>query len=89
MVGSRSGAGIPTLICDIRVNICEKNLLIIKIHKHLSIQRGLIVYLLQELNVPRVVAQLRQQRAYMVQTVAQYRFVYTLLIHYLKQTRLI
>ncbi|XP_057669756.1 tyrosine-protein phosphatase non-receptor type 14 isoform X1 [Diorhabda carinulata] len=43
----------------------------------------------QEVCIPRVVGLLRQQRAYMIQTIAQYRFVYSLLIHYLKQTRLI
>ncbi|XP_063225747.1 tyrosine-protein phosphatase non-receptor type 14 isoform X2 [Bacillus rossius redtenbacheri] len=43
----------------------------------------------QELDVPRVVTLLRHQRPLMVQTVAQYRFVYSLLIHYLKQSRLI
>ncbi|KAJ8934323.1 hypothetical protein NQ314_013363 [Rhamnusium bicolor] len=42
-----------------------------------------------EVCIPRVVGLLRQQRAYMIQTIAQYRFVYSLLIHYLKQTRLI
>ncbi|KAK9884942.1 hypothetical protein WA026_009178 [Henosepilachna vigintioctopunctata] len=43
----------------------------------------------QEVCIPRVVTHLRYQRAFMVQTIAQYRFVYSLLIHYLKQTRLI
>ncbi|CAG9838149.1 unnamed protein product [Diabrotica balteata] len=43
----------------------------------------------QEVCIPRVVGLLRHQRAYMIQTIAQYRFVYSLLIHYLKQTRLI
>lgn len=47
------------------------------------------VFVLQEVCIPRVVGLLRHQRAYMVQTIAQYRFVYSLLIHYLKQTRLI
>lgn len=43
----------------------------------------------QEVDIPRVVGLLRHQRPYMVQTIAQYRFIYSLLIHYLKQTRLI
>lgn len=43
----------------------------------------------QELDIPRVAALLRHQRMLMVQTVAQYRFVYTLLIYYLKHSRLI
>lgn len=43
----------------------------------------------QEVDIPRVVALLRHQRMLMVQTVAQYRFIYSLLITYLKQSRLI
>ncbi|KAL0275461.1 UNVERIFIED_CONTAM: hypothetical protein PYX00_003298 [Menopon gallinae] len=43
----------------------------------------------QEVDIPRVVAHLRHQRMLMVQTVAQYRFIYSLLITYLKQSRLI
>ncbi|KAF5273418.1 hypothetical protein FQA39_LY07435 [Lamprigera yunnana] len=43
----------------------------------------------QEVDVGRVVGLLRHQRPFMVQTIAQYRFVHSLLIHYLKQTRLI
>ncbi|XP_039288581.1 tyrosine-protein phosphatase non-receptor type 14 isoform X4 [Nilaparvata lugens] len=43
----------------------------------------------QELDIPRVVSLLRQQRMLMVQSVAQYRFVHVLLIYYLKNSRLI
>ncbi|XP_064212238.1 tyrosine-protein phosphatase non-receptor type 21 [Tribolium castaneum] len=58
----------------------------------LTILSDLLLYTVdhnQEVCVPRVVELLRHQRAYMIQTIAQYRFVYSLLIHYLKQTRLI
>nr|CAD7459231.1 unnamed protein product [Timema tahoe] len=57
-----------------------------------TILSDLLLYTLdhnQELDVPRVVALLRHQRMLMVQTVAQYRFVYSLLIYYLKHSRLI
>lgn len=40
-------------------------------------------------DIPRVLAHLRQQRMYMVQTLGQYSFVYKTLIRYLKNTRLI
>ncbi|XP_074033210.1 protein tyrosine phosphatase non-receptor pez isoform X1 [Leptinotarsa decemlineata] len=58
----------------------------------LTILSDLLLYTVdhnQEVCIPRVVGLLRHQRAYMIQTIAQYRFVYSLLIHYLKQTRLI
>ncbi|CAH0553349.1 unnamed protein product [Brassicogethes aeneus] len=58
----------------------------------LTILSDLLLYTVdhnQEVCIPRVVGLLRHQRAYILQTVAQYRFVYSLLIHYLKQTRLI
>ncbi|XP_060524668.1 tyrosine-protein phosphatase non-receptor type 14 [Cylas formicarius] len=58
----------------------------------LTILSDLLLYTVdhnQEVCIPRVVGLLRQQRALMVQIIAQYRFVYSLLIHYLKQTRLI
>jgi tyrosine-protein phosphatase non-receptor type 14/21 len=58
----------------------------------LTILSDLLLYTVdhnQEVCIPRVVELLRHQRAYMIQTIAQYRFVYSLLIHYLKQTRLI
>ncbi|XP_045482953.1 tyrosine-protein phosphatase non-receptor type 14 isoform X2 [Harmonia axyridis] len=58
----------------------------------LTILSDLLLYTIdhnQEVCIARVVTLLRYQRAYMVQTIAQYRFVYSLLIHYLKQTRLI
>ncbi|XP_069702508.1 tyrosine-protein phosphatase non-receptor type 14 [Periplaneta americana] len=57
-----------------------------------TVLSDLLLYTLdhnQELDIPRVVALLRHQRMLMVQTVAQYRFVYSLLIYYLKHSRLI
>ena len=42
-----------------------------------------------DVDVPRALAHLRQQRMLMVQTVAQYKFVHTVLIAYLRQSRLI
>ncbi|KAH1022613.1 tyrosine-protein phosphatase non-receptor type 14 [Dendroctonus ponderosae] len=58
----------------------------------LTILSDLLLYTVdhnQEVCIPGVVGLLRQQRPQMIQTIAQYRFVYSLLIHYLKQTRLI
>lgn len=42
-----------------------------------------------DIDIPKMLTHLRQQRMLMVQTVAQYKFVHTVLIHYLKQSRLI
>jgi tyrosine-protein phosphatase non-receptor type 14/21 len=42
-----------------------------------------------DIDIPKMLTHLRQQRMLMVQTVAQYKFVHTALIHYLKQSRLI
>ncbi|XP_046859105.1 tyrosine-protein phosphatase non-receptor type 21-like [Xenia sp. Carnegie-2017] len=43
----------------------------------------------QPYNVPRILSKLRSQRMCLVRTVEQYRFVYILLIQYLKNSRLI
>uniref|UniRef100_A0A0A9YFS3 protein-tyrosine-phosphatase n=2 Tax=Lygus hesperus TaxID=30085 RepID=A0A0A9YFS3_LYGHE len=43
----------------------------------------------QELDVARVVYLLRHQRMLMIQNISQYRFVHSLLIYYLKNSRLI
>ncbi|XP_066904101.1 tyrosine-protein phosphatase non-receptor type 21 isoform X3 [Halyomorpha halys] len=43
----------------------------------------------QELDIPRVVHLLRQQRMLMIQNISQYSFVHRLLIYYLKNSRLI
>ncbi|XP_055381871.1 tyrosine-protein phosphatase non-receptor type 14 [Condylostylus longicornis] len=43
----------------------------------------------QDLDIPRVIAQLRQQRDNLIPSLAQYKFIYALLINYLKRTRLI
>jgi len=42
-----------------------------------------------DIDIPKVLTHLRQQRMMMVQTVAQYKFVHTVLINYLGQSRLI
>jgi len=42
-----------------------------------------------DIDIPKVLSHLRQQRMLMVQTVAQYKFAHTALIHYLAQSRLI
>ena len=42
-----------------------------------------------DVDIPKVLTHLRQQRMLMVQTVAQYKFVHSVLIHYLNQSRLI
>ena len=44
---------------------------------------------LQVVDVPKLINHLRQQRMLMVQTVAQYRLIYALLLTYLGRSRLI
>uniref|UniRef100_A0A1L8DMZ7 protein-tyrosine-phosphatase n=1 Tax=Nyssomyia neivai TaxID=330878 RepID=A0A1L8DMZ7_9DIPT len=43
----------------------------------------------QDLDIPRVVGQMRHQRDNIVPSLTQYKFIYAVLIHYLKRTRLI
>ncbi|XP_014363220.2 tyrosine-protein phosphatase non-receptor type 14 [Papilio machaon] len=43
----------------------------------------------QELDIPRTISLLHQQRANLVQNVHQYRFLHQLLLHHLKRSRLI
>lgn len=43
----------------------------------------------QELDIPRTINQLHQQRANLIQSLHQYRFLHQVLIQYLKQSRLI
>lgn len=43
----------------------------------------------QAVDVPRVLAHMRRQRMFMVQTVSQYRFVYAALVRHLNSSRLI
>ncbi|KAJ8716404.1 hypothetical protein PYW07_003031 [Mythimna separata] len=43
----------------------------------------------QELDIPRTISMLHQQRANMIQNVHQYKFLHQLLLQYLKQSRLI
>lgn len=57
-----------------------------------TILSDLLLYTLdhnQELDVARVVLLMRHQRMLMIETVTQYRFVYSLLAYYLKNSRLI
>jgi len=42
-----------------------------------------------DIDIPKVLTHLRQQRMLMVQTLAQYKFVHQVLINYLSQSRLI
>lgn len=42
-----------------------------------------------DIDIPKILGHLRQQRMLMVQTVAQYKFAHMVLIQYLKQSRLI
>lgn len=48
-----------------------------------------VSFLFQPFNVARVLSKLRSQRMSLIRTVEQYRFVYALLIQYLKNSRLI
>lgn len=50
---------------------------------------NIVMYYTQDLDIPRVVSQLRHQRDNIIPSLAQYKFMYALLIHYLKRTRLI
>ncbi|XP_055591861.1 tyrosine-protein phosphatase non-receptor type 21 isoform X2 [Uranotaenia lowii] len=43
----------------------------------------------QDLDIPRLIGQIRHQRGNIIPSLAQYKFIHALLIHYLKQTRLI
>jgi len=57
-----------------------------------SILADILLYCLDhniDINIPKILGNLRQQRMLMVQTIAQYKFVHETLIGYLKQSRLI
>ncbi|XP_053662409.1 tyrosine-protein phosphatase non-receptor type 14 [Anopheles marshallii] len=43
----------------------------------------------QDIDIPRLIGQIRQQRDSIIPSLAQYKFIHALLIHYLKQNRLI
>uniref|UniRef100_A0A182IJF0 protein-tyrosine-phosphatase n=1 Tax=Anopheles atroparvus TaxID=41427 RepID=A0A182IJF0_ANOAO len=43
----------------------------------------------QDIDIPRLIGQIRQQRDNSIPSLAQYKFIHALLIHYLKQNRLI
>uniref|UniRef100_A0A8C6SJF6 Uncharacterized protein n=1 Tax=Neogobius melanostomus TaxID=47308 RepID=A0A8C6SJF6_9GOBI len=49
----------------------------------------LMISCLEHNEVPVMLAKLRQQRMLMVQTISQYKFVYQVLINFLKNSRLI
>ncbi|VVC24350.1 Hypothetical protein CINCED_3A016831 [Cinara cedri] len=58
----------------------------------LSVLSDLLLYTLdhnQELDIPKTISLARHQRMLFVETVAQYKFVHSLLIYYLKNSRLI
>jgi len=44
---------------------------------------------LQKVEVPMMLRLLREQRMFMIQTIAQYKFVYQVLIQFLQNSRLI
>lgn len=44
---------------------------------------------LQKVDVPVMLRHLREQRMFMIQTIAQYKFVYQVLIQFLQNSRLI
>lgn len=54
-----------------------------------SIQHCLLLSPPQPVEVPTMLSGLRQQRMLMVQTISQYKFVYQVLIQFLKNSRLI
>ncbi|XP_025414894.1 tyrosine-protein phosphatase non-receptor type 21 [Sipha flava] len=58
----------------------------------LTVLSDLLLYTLdhnQELDIPKTVSLARHQRMLFVETVAQYKFIHSLLIYYLKNSRLI
>ncbi|XP_017048400.1 tyrosine-protein phosphatase non-receptor type 21 [Drosophila ficusphila] len=57
-----------------------------------TLTADLLLYTLdhnEDLDIPRVIGQLRHQRDSIIPSLAQYKFIYNLLITYLKRTRLI
>lgn len=85
-------AGI-TLISDLLLYTLDHN----QVRIHLILQKKishfsnlfLLFFFKQDLDIPRVVGQLRHQRDNIIPSLAQYKFIYSLLVHSLKQTRLI
>lgn len=49
----------------------------------------LFLSFLQKVEVPMMLRLLREQRMFMIQTIAQYKFVYQVLIQFLQNSRLI
>ncbi|KAH8325707.1 hypothetical protein KR067_004845 [Drosophila pandora] len=57
-----------------------------------TLTADLLLYTLdhnEDLDIPRVIGQLRHQRDSIIPSLAQYKFIYNLLVTYLKRTRLI
>lgn len=48
-----------------------------------------IIFFFQDIDLPKALAGIRNQRMFMVQTLGQYNFIHKTLIQYLKNTRLI
>ena len=46
-------------------------------------------FILKDIDIPRAIGKLREQRDKIIPSLAQYKFIYALLIYYLRQTRLI
>lgn len=70
------------------VRRCPRDHLLYKMSHLLN---GKLIYYLffQPVEVPTMLSELRQQRMLMVQTISQYKFVYQVLIQFLKNSRLI
>lgn len=79
----RTGRRPTTLHAGSQSSMCQMNLFINR-----KFAYSCLIFV-QDLDIPRVVSQLRQQRDNIIPSLAQYKFMYALLIHYLKQTRLI
>lgn len=56
---------------------------------NVNILKNYNIVLLQELDIPRTISMLHQQRANLIENVHQYKFLHQLLLEYLKQSRLI
>ena len=51
--------------------------------------KSFVMFFLQVVDIPNALKELRKQRMHMVQTLEQYKFVYSVLIQYIKNARLI
>lgn len=86
--GERTGL---TLVADLLLYTLDHNQVIIEKNLCSSIKLILSIFFqfFQDLDIPRVIGQLREQRDKIIPSLVQYKFIYALLIHYLRQTRLI